>query len=122
MLPDIPLTVWPSRRPFQVWSALKSIVSTPCHLFIIERLYIGHMDGGSQQLLQHNICSRFKVLCSQSSEYYVPFTIYIYMYGQHFQQSTIVVYMDQPRKVAIPARGRLNRKDVFFLPGAAVRA
>ena len=80
MLPYIPLTVWPSRRPFQVWSALKSIVSTPCHLFIIERLYIGHMDGGSQQLLQHNICSRFKVLCSQSSEYYVAFTVYIYIY------------------------------------------
>ena len=33
----------------------------------------------------------------------------VYMYGQHFQQS-----MDQPGKVANPARNQLNRESCFF--------
>ena len=35
--------------------------------------------------------------------------IYVYVYGQDFQQS-----MDQPGKVANPARDQLNRENVFF--------
>ena len=36
--------------------------------------------------------------------------VYVCMYDHRFQQS-----MDQPGKVANPARGQLNRKNIFFL-------
>ena len=41
---------------------------------------------------------------------YVYMYIYIYMYGHHIYQS-----MDQPGKVANPARGQLNRENKSLL-------
>ena len=38
------------------------------------------------------------------------------MYGHHIQQS-----MDQPGKVANPARGQLNREKIFPCPRACLR-
>ena len=40
--------------------------------------------------------------------------MYVCMYGHHIQQS-----MDQPDKVANPARGQLNRENECFLSAFA---
>ena len=42
--------------------------------------------------------------------------MYVCMYGHHIQQS-----MDQPGKVANPARGQLNREIIFPYPRACLR-